>query len=114
MDWRDYIVVDPSICHGRACIKGTRIMVSVILDNLAAGLTPDEIVKNYPSLNHEAVHAAIGYAGELVRLEENRETSRGLLSAVWAWADFDELNQAIEDIYQQRQQAQDRPVSLEQ
>lgn len=38
MNWRDYITIDPAICHGKAGIKGTRIMVSVILDNLAAGL----------------------------------------------------------------------------
>ena len=67
MDWRDYITVDPAVCHGKACAKGTRIMVSVILDNLAAGLTPDEVVKSYPSLNREAVRAAIAYAAELSR-----------------------------------------------
>ena len=38
VDWRDYISFDPQVCHGKACIKGTRVMVSVILDNLAAGL----------------------------------------------------------------------------
>jgi uncharacterized protein (DUF433 family) len=42
-------------------------MVSVVLDNLAAGLTSEEIVRSYPSLNHEAVHAAIAYAAELGR-----------------------------------------------
>lgn len=67
MNWRNYITVDPAVCHGRACIKGTRIMVSVILDNLAAGLTPDEIVGSYPSLHREAVQAAITYAAELAR-----------------------------------------------
>jgi uncharacterized protein (DUF433 family) len=67
MRWQDYITVDPAVCHGRACIKGTRIMVSVVLDNLAAGLTPDEIVRSYPSLNHESVQAAIAYAAELGR-----------------------------------------------
>ena len=67
MNWREYITVDPSVCHGKACITGTRIMVSVILDNLAAGLTPDEIVRSYPSLTSEAVKAAIAYAAELVR-----------------------------------------------
>jgi uncharacterized protein (DUF433 family) len=67
MDWRDYITVDPAVCHGKACIKGTRIMVSVILDNLAAGLTPDEVVECYPSLGLEAVQAAIAYAAELSR-----------------------------------------------
>jgi uncharacterized protein (DUF433 family) len=34
MNWQDYIVVDPAVCHGKACIKGTRIMISVVLDNL--------------------------------------------------------------------------------
>jgi uncharacterized protein (DUF433 family) len=67
MRWQDYIAVDPAVCHGRACIKGTRIMVSVVLDNLAAGLTPDEIVRSYPSLNQESIQAAIAYAAELGR-----------------------------------------------
>ena len=64
MNWRDYITVDPAICHGKACIKGTRIMVSVVLDNLAAGLTPDEVLRSYPSLSREAIQAAIAYAAE--------------------------------------------------
>ncbi len=42
-------------------------MVSVVLDNLAAGLAPDEIIRSYPSLNHEAIQAAIAYAAELAR-----------------------------------------------
>lgn len=67
MNWKEYITVDPAVCHGRACIKGTRIMVSVILDNLASGLTPDEVVQSYPSLNREAVQAAITYAAQLAR-----------------------------------------------
>lgn len=67
MKWQDYITVDPGICHGKACIKGTRIMVSVVLDNLAAGLTIEEILKSYPSLPPQAVHAAISYAAELAR-----------------------------------------------
>ena len=67
MNWQDYITVDPSVCHGTACIKDTRIMVSVILDNLAAGLTPDEILSSYPSITSEAVQAAIAYAAELAR-----------------------------------------------
>lgn len=67
MDWRDYIVVDPEICHGQACIKGTRIMVSVVLDNLAAGLTVEEILEQYPSLTRESIQAAIGYAADLTR-----------------------------------------------
>ena len=67
MNWQDYISVDPAICHGRACIKGTRVMVSVILGNVAAGLAVDEILKSYPSLSREAVQAAIAYAAELAR-----------------------------------------------
>ena len=67
MNWQDYITVDPSVCHGKACVKGTRIMVSVVLDNLAAGLTPEEIVRSYPSLSREAVQAAMSYAAELAR-----------------------------------------------
>jgi len=67
MDWQNYITVDPAICHGRACIKGTRIMVSVVLDNLVAGLSPDEIIKSYPSLTPESIRAAMAYAAELAR-----------------------------------------------
>lgn len=67
MNWQDYVTVDPAVCHGKACIKGTRIMVSVVLDNLAAGLTPDEILRSYPSLSPEAIQAAIAYAAELTR-----------------------------------------------
>jgi len=55
MNWSDYITVDPAICHGNACIKGTCIMVSVVLDNLAAGLTLDEIMRSYPALRDESV-----------------------------------------------------------
>jgi uncharacterized protein (DUF433 family) len=67
MNWQDHITVDPSVCHGKACIKGTRIMVSVVLDNLAAGLDSDELLRNYPSLTKEGVQAAISYATELAR-----------------------------------------------
>ncbi|MBN1852523.1 MAG: DUF433 domain-containing protein [Pirellulales bacterium] len=67
MNWRDHITVDPSVCHGKACIRGTRVMVSVVLDNLAAGVSIDEILKSYPSLRHEQVQAAIAYAAELAR-----------------------------------------------
>ncbi|MFM9862321.1 MAG: DUF433 domain-containing protein [Micropepsaceae bacterium] len=67
MDWRTRISIDPAVCHGKACIKGTRIMVSVVLDNLAAGLPPGDIVKLYPTLQPEDVTAAISYAAELAR-----------------------------------------------
>ena len=67
MDWRDHITSQPQVCHGKPCIAGTRIMVTVVLDNLAAGFTPDEIVATYPSLTIESVQAAISYAAELAR-----------------------------------------------
>jgi uncharacterized protein (DUF433 family) len=67
MDWRDHITVDPLICHGRACVRGTRIMVSVVLDNLAAGLDVQEILRSYPSLTREAIQAAVAYASDLTR-----------------------------------------------
>ena len=65
MDWRRYITVDPAVTHGQAAFAGTRIPVSVVLDNLAAGIQADEILKSYPSLNAEAIQAAIAYAAEL-------------------------------------------------
>ena len=40
MNWQEYISVDPDVCHGQACIAGTRVMATVILDNLAAGQPP--------------------------------------------------------------------------
>ena len=67
MNWRERIWVDPSVCHGKACIKGTRVMVSVVLDNLAAGLDAEEVLESYPSLKLEDIQAAIGYAAELAR-----------------------------------------------
>ncbi len=67
MDWRTHISVDPGVCHGRACIRGTRVMVSVVLDNLAAGMKPDEIVRSYPTVKLEDVQAAVAYAAELAR-----------------------------------------------
>jgi uncharacterized protein (DUF433 family) len=67
MTWRERISVDPTICHGQACIKGTRIMVSVVLDNLAAGLPSDELLKSYPSLTVDDVQASLEYAAELAR-----------------------------------------------
>jgi uncharacterized protein (DUF433 family) len=67
MNWQDYITVDPAVCHGKACITGTRIMVSVVLDNLAAGLTAEDIMQSYPSLSRAAIQATIAYAAELAR-----------------------------------------------
>ena len=67
MDWRTRISIDPAICHGKACIKGTRIMASVVLDNLADGQSPDAILRLYPTLHSEDITAAMRYAAELAR-----------------------------------------------
>jgi uncharacterized protein (DUF433 family) len=66
MDWKERIAVDPKICHGKACIKGTRVMVTVVLDNLAAGETAEGIAKTY-HLAPEDVQAALLYAAELAK-----------------------------------------------
>ena len=62
-----YITVDPTICHGQACVAGTRIPVSIVLDNLAAGRSPEEILLSYPTLTRGAVQACLAYAAELAR-----------------------------------------------
>ena len=66
-DWQDHISINPKVCHGRACIRGTRIPVSVVLDNIAAGLGRDEIIQSYPSLAVGDIRAALSYAAELAQ-----------------------------------------------
>lgn len=65
MTWHDKITRDPAICRGRATIKGTRILVSTVLDNLAAGEPLDRIVQSYPPLTPEDVSACLAYAAWL-------------------------------------------------
>ena len=65
--WQERISIDENVCHGQVYIRGTRIMVSVILDNLAAGESEEEILKSYPSLKPEDIRAAMHYAAELAR-----------------------------------------------
>ncbi len=59
------IAADPNICGGVACIRGTRVPVSVILDALAEGLTPEEVLDHFPQLQPEDIRAALAYAAEL-------------------------------------------------
>jgi uncharacterized protein (DUF433 family) len=61
------ISIDPRICGGKPCIKGTRIWVSLILDFLADDMTEAELLDQYPGLTHEDVLAAIAYGGEAAR-----------------------------------------------
>lgn len=67
MDWKPFISADPEIMHGTVCFRGTRIPVSVVLDNLAAGETAATILDEYPSLKPEHIPAAISYAADLAR-----------------------------------------------
>jgi uncharacterized protein (DUF433 family) len=61
------IAVDPRICFGKPCIRGTRIWVSLLLDFLASGASIEEILENYPQLKREDVLAAIAYGAEMSR-----------------------------------------------
>jgi len=67
MNWRQYISVDSEVMHGATCVTGTRIPVSVILDNLAAGETVESLLDNYPTLTPEAIEATLAYAAEMAR-----------------------------------------------
>jgi uncharacterized protein (DUF433 family) len=67
LEWQERISVNPLVCHGKACIRGTRVMVSVILDNLAAGVPHEELLRSYPSLQESDIQAALAYAAELAR-----------------------------------------------
>ena len=77
MDLRDRITSDPAVCHGQACISGTRIPVAVVLDNLAAGLSSEAILVEYPGLQADDIRAAIAYAADLAseRLPPFRESA---------------------------------------
>ena len=59
------ITIDPKVCFGKPCIRGTRIWVSLIVDNLAAGISETEILAAYPSLTKEDIRAALTYAAAL-------------------------------------------------
>lgn len=61
------IVIDPNICFGKACIRGTRIWVSLILDFLASGMTKEDILAEYPQLEKEDIQAALAYGAEMAR-----------------------------------------------
>lgn len=69
MDLHSLIVVSPDTCHGQPRIRGTRIPVSVVLDNLAAGLSEQELLSEYPTLATDGIRAALAYAADLAREE---------------------------------------------
>ncbi|MCC5789617.1 MAG: DUF433 domain-containing protein [Opitutales bacterium] len=61
------ISIDPKICFGKPCIKGHRIWVSLILDMLADGVKPEDILAEYPQLSEEDIFACIAYGAEMSR-----------------------------------------------
>jgi uncharacterized protein (DUF433 family) len=63
----DRIAIDPQICFGKPCIKGTRIWVSLILDFLASGESEAQILAAYPQLEPDDIRAALAYAAEVAR-----------------------------------------------
>jgi uncharacterized protein (DUF433 family) len=63
----DRITIDPAVCGGKPCIKGTRIWVSLILDLLASGMSEAELREEYPALTHDDILAAIAYGAEAAR-----------------------------------------------
>lgn len=68
-DWKVKVSSSINICHGKVCIKGTRILVSVILDCVAEGMIEEEILLEYPSLKKGDVNVALLYAASLARGE---------------------------------------------
>ena len=67
MDWRKHIATDLTICHGLPCFIGTRVMVTVVLDCLAAEMTVEDILAQYPSLSKESILASLSYSAELAK-----------------------------------------------
>jgi len=66
-DWKERISIDPNVCHGKPCIKGTRIMVWIIVSCLANGDSVEDILEAYPGLKRKDIHAALAYAAEMTR-----------------------------------------------
>ena len=82
MDWRERISINPKFCHGKACIKGTRVMVSVILDNLAEGESYESIMEGY-RVTREDIQAALAFAADLAE-ERHVPLEPGVPDAVQA------------------------------
>ena len=75
MNWEDYISVDPEICHGKPCIKGTRVLVETIVASLEDGMTADQIHSHYPSISYQSIEALARYT------EKQRQAAAAVSSA---------------------------------
>ena len=69
----DYITVDPEICHGKPCFKGTRIMAATVLELLEASHSVEQILEAYPALTRQHIRAALHLAAELLENQEVHE-----------------------------------------
>ncbi|HEV8486681.1 MAG TPA: DUF433 domain-containing protein [Blastocatellia bacterium] len=78
-DWQERMAVNSDLCQGKACIRGARIMVSVVLDNLADGLSPEEIVEKYPPLTLDDIRAAISNAATFAKKKFSHSAERRML-----------------------------------
>ena len=63
------ISIDPSVCHGKPVVAGTRVLVGNILGGLAGGQTPREIIEDYPNITEEDVRACLDFASSLAQFE---------------------------------------------
>lgn len=68
-DYRNWITSDPEVLFGKPAIKGTRIAVEHVLDEMAGGTTIDELLKAYPRLTREAIYATLAFAADTLRAE---------------------------------------------
>jgi len=66
-DLLDRISVNPAVCAGKPCIRGTRIYIAIILDALAEGLTAEQVIDHYPQLTLDDIHASLAYAAALAQ-----------------------------------------------
>jgi uncharacterized protein (DUF433 family) len=69
MEYESHISIDPTVCHGKPVIKGTRVLVSNILASLAAGETHKEVIENYPDIAEDDICACLEFAGKLSQFE---------------------------------------------
>jgi uncharacterized protein (DUF433 family) len=70
MQWQERITIDPDVLVGKPVVKGTRLAVEFIVDLLAQGWTEAEILRNYPGLTAEDIHACLAYASASLRAEK--------------------------------------------
>lgn len=68
-EWNKRITVDPEVCHGKPTVRGSRLMVTTILELLASGMTTEEILDDYPALEMADILACLEYAAQLANFQ---------------------------------------------